>query len=131
MSTNLNQEIRKHLRYNVIVNLLDGGFFGMAIGLSSFSAFIPIFVNRMTSSAILIGLVPALHNVGWQFPQLFTAGWTSRLRHFKPTVALLTIQERIPFLGLAIVAWFLPSLENRMRSFSPFFFLPGRDWGEV
>jgi MFS family permease len=110
MSTILNQEIRKHLRYNVIVNLLDGGFFGMAIGLSSFSAFIPIFVNRMTSSAILIGLVPALHNVGWQFPQLFTAGWTSRLRHFKPTVALLTIQERIPFLGLAIVAWFLPSL---------------------
>lgn len=110
MSTAIDQEIRKHLRFNIVVNLIDGGFFGMAVGLSSFSAFIPIFVNRMTSSAILIGLVPALHSVGWQFPQLFTAGWTSRLRHFKPAVTLLTIQERIPFLALAIVAWFLPSL---------------------
>jgi len=110
MSQFIDLEIRKNLRHNFIVNLLDGGFFGFAIGLSSFTAFIPIFVNRMTSSAILIGLVPALHNVGWQFPQLFTAGWTSRLRRFKPAVIILTIFERLPFLGLAIVAWFLPAL---------------------
>ena len=110
MSLPIDQEIRNHLRHNFIVNLFDGGFFGFAIGLSSFTAFIPIFVNRMTSSAILIGLVPALHNVGWQFPQLFTAGWTSRLIRFKPAVVILTIFERLPFLGLAIVAWFLPAL---------------------
>lgn len=103
-------EIRKNLRFNVIVNLLDGGFFGLAVGFSSFSAFIPIFINRLTDSAILIGLIPSLHSVGWQFPQLFTAGWTARLRRFKPTVLWLTIQERIPFLGLALVAWFLPAI---------------------
>lgn len=113
MFSSLEQDIRKHLRFNFVINLLDGGFFGLAIGLCSFNAFIPIFVNRMTSSAILIGLVPAIHNVGWQFPQLFTAGWTARLRHFKPMVALLTILERVPFLGLAIVAWFLPTLGNQ------------------
>lgn len=110
MSETLNQELRQHLRHNVVVNLLDGGFFGLALGFSSFTAFIPIFVNRMTHSAVLIGLVPALHAVGWQFPQLFTAGWISRMRRFKPAVLFLTIQERIPFFGLALAAWFLPVL---------------------
>ncbi|MFN2215887.1 MAG: MFS transporter [Anaerolineales bacterium] len=106
-------EIRKNLRFNILVNLLDGGFFGLGIGFSSFTAFIPIFINRLTDSAILIGLIPSLHSAGWQFPQLFTAGWTSRLRRFKPTVLWLTIQERIPFIGLALVAWFLPALGKK------------------
>lgn len=110
MSSSLDQQIRKHLRFNVTVNLLDGAFFGFALGFSSFSAFIPIFVSRMTDSAILFGLVPAMHSVGWQFPQLFTAGWVSRLRRYKPFVILMTTQERIPFFGLAVVAWFLPEL---------------------
>ncbi|MFC2064317.1 MFS transporter [Chloroflexota bacterium] len=110
MQSNNTIEIQKNLRFNVIVNILDGGFFGLAIGFSSFTAFIPIFINRLTDSALLIGLIPALHNFGWQFPQLFTAGWTARLRKFKPAVVLITLQERIPFLGLALVAWFLPSL---------------------
>jgi MFS family permease len=110
MPSSLQVKIQKHLRHNVIVNLLDGAFFGLAIGFSSFSAFIPIFVNRLTNSAVLIGLIPALHSVGWQFPQLFTAGWISRLRRYKPAVVILTIQERIPFFGLALIAWFLPAL---------------------
>jgi MFS family permease len=110
MLSSLQVEIRKHLRHNITVNLLDGAFFGLALGFSSFSAFIPIFVNRLTDSALLIGLVPALHNVGWQFPQLFTAGWTARLRHLKPVVLFMTIFERLPFFGLALVAWFLPAL---------------------
>src|SRR5512144_379823 len=96
--------IRKHLRYNVIVNLLDGGFFGLGIGFASFSAILPLFVASMTQSATLIGLVPAIHAAGWLLPQLFTAHHTSRLRRYKRTVLRNTVHERIPFLGLAIVA---------------------------
>jgi MFS family permease len=110
MFPSIETKIRQDLKHNIIVNLLDGAFFGLAIGFSSFSTFIPIFVNRMTDSAVLIGLIPALHSVGWQLPQLFTAGWTSRLRCFKPTVIILTTLERLPFLGLAMVAWFFPTL---------------------
>ena len=110
MSNSMRNQIQKLLRYNVTVNLLDGAFFGLGIGISSFSAFIPIFVNRLTDSAILIGLVPALHSFGWQFPQIFTAGWIARMRRYKPAVLFLTMQERIPFFGLALVAWYLPAL---------------------
>src|SRR5688572_26180825 len=102
--TRVEQFIRKQLRYNVTVNLLDGGMFGAAIGFASFSTILPLFVASMTDSATLIGLVPAIHAAGWLLPQLFTANYTARLRRYKRTVILASIHERLPFLGLVVVA---------------------------
>src|SRR3990172_3228605 len=108
--TRVEQFTRKHLRYNVTVNLMDGGFFGLAIGFGSFGTILPLFVASMTDSATLIGLVPAIHAAGWLLPQLFTANFTARLRRYKRTVLMLTTHERLPFLGLAIVALLLPRI---------------------
>jgi MFS family permease len=108
--TKVEQFTRKHLRHNITVGLLDGGFFGLAIGFVSFGTILPLFVASMTDSATLIGLVPAIHASGWLLPQLFTAGYTSRLRRYKRTVLLITIHERLPFLGLALVAFLLPRI---------------------
>jgi MFS family permease len=102
--------VKKNLKHNLIVNMFDGSFFGFGIGFSSFTTVIPLFVSTLTNSAILIGLIPAIHNMGWQLPQLFTAQKISRLRRFKPYVILMTIQERAPFLGLAIIAVLSPKL---------------------
>jgi MFS family permease len=108
--TKVEQFTRKHLRYNVTVNLLDGGMFGVAIGFASFGTVLPLFAASMTDSATLIGLVPAIHAAGWLLPQLFTANYTARLRRFKRTVLMMTIHERLPFLGLALVAFLLPKI---------------------
>lgn len=102
----------QNLRHNFIVNILDGAFFGFALGFASFVTVIPLFISTLTDSAILIGLIPAIHIVGWQLPQIFTAQKVSRLRIIKPMVLFMTIQERLPFLGLAIVAWFVPQLQS-------------------
>jgi hypothetical protein len=102
--------LRKHLRHNVIVNLADAGGFGAAIGFGSFGTILPLFVSQFTHSAPLIGLVPAIHAVGWQLPQLFTANMVARMRRYKPAVMFFTIHERIPFLGLAVVALFSPRM---------------------
>ncbi|HEX7555064.1 MAG TPA: MFS transporter [Leptolinea sp.] len=102
------EEVQENLKHNAIVNISDGSFFGFGLGFSSFYTVIPLFVATMTNSAILIGLIPAIHNVGWQLPQLFTAHKISRIPRFKPFVIFMTIQERIPFLGLAIVAMLVP-----------------------
>jgi MFS family permease len=106
----LEPQIRKNLRYNVGVSIVDALFFGAAMGFGSFSTILPLFVSHLTNSATLIGLVPAIHAVGWQLPQLFTAGQVARLRRFRPTVILATIHERLPFLGLMIVALLLPRI---------------------
>ncbi|NIS81626.1 MAG: MFS transporter, partial [Anaerolineales bacterium] len=100
------------VRFNAVVNILDGAFFGSALGFASFITIIPLFVSQLTDSPILIGLIPAIHYVGWQLPQLLTAGRVRRLSRFKPMVLTMTIHERLPFLGLALVAWFLPDLER-------------------
>lgn len=102
----------KNLRYNYVVNLLDGGFFGFAFGFASFSTVIPLFVASLTDSAALIGLIPALHVMGWQLPQLFTARHISTLSHYKPFTMLATIHERVPLLGLALIALALPHMQN-------------------
>jgi hypothetical protein len=108
--TKVEQFTRKHLRYNVTVNLLDGGFFGFALGFASFSTIIPLFVTNLTDSAILIGLAPAIHTIGWQLPQLFNAGQISRARKIKPIVLRNTLHERFPFLLLAIIAFLIPAI---------------------
>ncbi|HNS64036.1 MAG TPA: hypothetical protein PKN11_06405, partial [Anaerolineaceae bacterium] len=74
---------RKDLLHNFIVNVGDGSFFGFALGFTSFGTILPLFISNLTESAILIGLVPAIHNVGWQLPQLFTARWIASLRRLK------------------------------------------------
>ena len=123
------QFIQHNLRFNLTVNILDGGFFGFALGFASFITIIPLFVSQMTDSAMLIGLVPAIHNVGWQFPQLLTAGWVSRAKRIKPLVLWTTIHERIPFLGLAVVAWFLPQLGTRTALVLTFLLLIWQGFG--
>jgi len=102
--------IVKNLKHNFLVNTIDGGFFGFALGFASFVTTIPLFVATMTDSAVLIGLIPAIHNVGWQLPQLLTAYSVSQQARYKPMVLKLTLLERLPFLLLAAIAWFIPAI---------------------
>jgi MFS family permease len=43
-------------------------------------------------------------------PQLLMSRFIARQRVYKPLVALLTIQERLPFVGLALIALFVPKI---------------------
>ena len=98
-------EIQKNVRHNFAVNVTDAGFFGLAaLGFASTVTVIPLFLNSLGASAVLIAVVGSIHNIGWQLPQLFTAGHVARLSRFKPTVLFMTIHERWPMFGLAAVA---------------------------
>lgn len=96
--------ITQHFRHNFVCNVLDGAFFGLGIGFASFVTVIPLFVDTLTDSTLLIGLIPAIHTLGWQLPQLFTASRVARLPRYKPMTLTMTLQERWPFFGLAAVA---------------------------
>jgi MFS family permease len=119
----LQQQDRSQLRYNFVVNVLDGGFFGFGIGVASFVTVIPLFVATLTDSTVLIGLIASIHMLGWQVPQLFTAKRVARLRRYKPMVILLTLHERWPFFGLAFVSLALPVLGRELALVLTFLFL--------
>jgi MFS family permease len=108
-------EIRKHVRHNFTVNVIDAGFFGLgAIGLASAVTVIPLFLNSLGASEVLITLIGSIHGIGWQLPQIFTANRVAGLQRFKPMVMFMTVHERWPFFGLAIVALLMQRLEANL-----------------
>lgn len=109
-----NAEIQRHVKFNFTVGVLDAAFFGCALGLASYVTILPLFVSNLTDSTILIGLIATIHMLGWQLPQLLTSNRITRLKRIKPMVIWMTIHERLPFFGLALVAFFLPSMSNNM-----------------
>lgn len=104
----------KDLNHNFIVNILDGAFFGWGVGFTSYTTIIPLFVSTLTSSAMLIGLIPAIHNMGWQLPQLLLAKRISKMERVRPYVIRATIHERLPIVGLGVVALLLPLIGSKI-----------------
>lgn len=110
----MDPEAQKNFRFNFTVSVLDGSFFGLGLGFVSYVTILPLFVSQMTDSALLIGLIASLRGMGWQLPQLFTVNRVAQLRRYKPMALFMTIQERWTLLGLAVVAWFLPGMNNSL-----------------
>lgn len=104
-------EIRQpDIRFNFTVNVLDGAFFGFGMGFASYVTVVPLFIATLTDSSVLIGLIAAMHTIGWQLPQLFTSNRVARLRRYKPMVLLMTLNERLPYFPLAVVALAIPTI---------------------
>ena len=98
-------EIRKNVRFNFTVSILDGAFFGIgALGFASFVTVIPLFLNHLHASTVVIGLVTSVQAIGWQLPQMFTANRVAKMRQYKPFVLFMTLHERWPFVGLMLIA---------------------------
>src|SRR5688500_3454187 len=60
-------------RRNVVVNVLDAGFWVFGISFMSATTILPVFLRHLTDSPLLIGLVAALLDMGWFLPQIFIA----------------------------------------------------------
>ena len=107
----LSQDLQNKLRHNAVVNILDGSFFGLSIvGLASYVTIMPLFLSYLTESTALIGFVAALFHIGWQVPQLLTSNYVAGMRRFKPMVVAMTLMERVPYFGLALVAFMIPAI---------------------
>lgn len=107
----LSQDLQDKLRHNALVNILDGSFFGLSIiGLASYVTIVPLFLSYLTESTALIGFVATLFHIGWQVPQLLTSNYVAGLRRFKPMVLAMTLLERVPYFGLALVAFLIPAI---------------------
>lgn len=103
-------EITENMRHNVVVNILDASFFGMALGFASNVTVLPLFIDSLTDNTALIGLIASIQMIGWQLPQILTSRRVARLKRYKPMTVIMSINERVPYLGLAVVALLLPTL---------------------
>ena len=105
----MSQAIRDKLHHNFIVNVLDACFFGFGlVGLASYVTIIPLYLSYLTESTALIGFMATMFQIGWQVPQLLTSNRVAGLKRYKPMVIWMTLIERVPYFGLAIVAILVP-----------------------
>lgn len=101
-----------HQRHNLAFCVLNGAFFGLAMGLASFVSVMPLFVRSISPSPVALALIPWLQPLGWHVPQLLLVRRVARLERYHPAVLMSTIVERLPFLGLALLALALPWLSG-------------------
>ncbi|MBN1887984.1 MAG: MFS transporter [Thermoflexales bacterium] len=107
-------EVEHHYRWNFAVNVLDGATFWVGSSFISAGTILPLFVSKLSSSPVPIGILAILVQGAWFLPQLFTANWIERLPHRKPVVVNLGLfLERLPLwvmIGSALLAGRSPAL---------------------
>src|SRR3990172_5447838 len=111
---NVPPEIARHFRRNFFVNIGDQISWLFGASCVSVNAVLPVYATHLTSSPIVIGLIPALTDAGWFLPQLFLARFVERLGRKKPLVGWLALLERIPFALLPLAALWLDGLERKL-----------------
>lgn len=94
----------RHLRGNFVFLVLDGATFSFAISLLSETTIIPAFVQELSGSALLVGLVAAVYAVGHYLPQLVGAHLVRGKSRRKPLMLGIVIAERVGILAIAVTA---------------------------
>ena len=101
------------LKWNFAMGLLHGMFFSGGMGFSNFNTILPIFINSLTNSKILIGLFASTIGVSGDFsrlgsilPQLFVASKLESKLHKKPLLVIAIIIRALSWGALAGFVFF-------------------------
>lgn len=96
--------MERHRQRNTLLMVLEGGTFALAMSLLSEATIIPAFVQALTGSALLVGLVGAVFALGRYLPQLVGAHLVLGRRRRKPLFLALVVAERAAILLIATAA---------------------------
>lgn len=118
-------EVERNYRWNFVVNLLDGASFWFGLSFVSSSTIAPLFLSKLTSSPLPIGLLAVIAQAGWFLPQIFTANAVQRLPRKKPVVVNVGFfLERLPLAVVVISAL----VAGRSKTLALALFLIGIAW---
>jgi MFS family permease len=110
----LNPEVVKNFKRNFFANLLDAGFWFFGDSFVAAYTIMPVFMSTLTDSPILIGLIPAFEGAGWFLPQLFLAKHLEGKNRRLPLVLKLGVFDRLPYLLLALSAFFILKMDPKV-----------------
>ncbi len=99
-------------RRNFIFLMMDGATFAFAISLLSETTIIPAFVQQLSGSALLVGLVAATFAIGRYLPQLIGAHLVRGRDRRKPLLLAIVIAERVGILAIAGTAQLIGLVDN-------------------
>ena len=103
-----------NLKWNFAMGLLHGAFFSGGVGFSDPNTILPVFVNSLTSSRILIGLFAStiettgsFSRLGNVLPQLFVASKVEHKTHKKPLLVTAITVRALSWGVLAVLVFLL------------------------
>jgi MFS family permease len=121
-STSQHQFAEKYFRRNFFLGVANGVLFNFAWAFTSGSTVLPLFISKLTSSSILVGLASTLEGVGWTLPQMAVAAVTLHHKNQMPLYIKMAILRAIAFSLLAILVLFSKTV-NPSYLLITFFFL--------
>ena len=72
-------QAKRHFRWNFSVNAADFALYILGLSCTSRLTILPAFVRKLTSSNLIIGMIPATNTLGWLLPQIISARYIERL----------------------------------------------------
>lgn len=106
------EQKERDFRFNAVVSIIDGAGYTAGISLYSMGTILPLFVSELTSSKVLIGLIPAIYWAAMFLPQLRMAHAAAPLTRLRRLVMSIAVFERL-FLALlapaALLLWRRPA----------------------
>jgi MFS family permease len=100
------QFAEKHFKRNFFLGVTNGILFNFAWAFTSGSTILPLFISKLTSSSILVGLASTLEAVGWTLPQMAVAAVTLHHKNQMPLYIKMAFLRGVAFLLLAILVFF-------------------------
>ncbi|MGD2079130.1 MAG: MFS transporter [Chloroflexota bacterium] len=87
----------RNYRWNFAVNLGDVSTFWVGLSFISSATIVPLYISKLTDSALAIGLAAVIARGSWFLPQIFTANFVEMLPRKKPMIVNLGFfLERLP-----------------------------------
>ena len=117
------REKRSILRQNVVANIVDGSVYAFGMGFVSLQTVIPVMVKHISGSDFAVGLVPVLWTAGFNFPQIFIANHAQRFPYKMQLFLRTAIVQRVPWLLLALLSFFMLGRLSPTAGTLFFFFL--------
>jgi MFS family permease len=103
---------KRNFSWNFFANAGDLTAVNLARSFVFATTVLPLYTSYLTDSAVLIGLIPAILEVGFLLPQVFMAQKAEKLDIMKPFVVKVSIFERVPYLVISLFILFYPAAPN-------------------
>ncbi len=107
-------EVEKNYRRNLLLLIFDSSFFTFSTALLSQDTVIPAFLSYLTDNPILIGLIPAIFNLGFFLPQIISSFITHNSPKRMNYILFIAIMERVGILLIALVAQVTNVVSNQL-----------------
>jgi MFS family permease len=103
----LHDWVQRNALHNAVVIITMIATYNAASSFIYGSTILSVYASHLTSSAMLVGLIPAIQSVGMFLPQLLLVRQIQAMPHKHPFVVRMAIPERLPYLviGLSILLW--------------------------